>query len=330
VRQARWSEKGLELADVEPPELSADWVRLRVEACGICGTDLHLYHRTLPPMPGGVPGHEIVGSVLDGPSGLGDGLHAVEPLVWCGSCAMCQAGRRNLCVRGGVIGLVRNGGLADFVDVPRASLHAVAPAVPVRVASFAEPLAVCVRAVHLAQLETSSRVLVLGGGSIGLAAGLLARDRASEVAVTARHPHQAEAARRIGLVPLGEEAVDAWAADREPDVVIETVGGRADTVDDAVRHAGRGGRIVVLGVFSEPRPLSLFTLMLKELCVVGSNTYGQDRRGHEFAAAVDLLGRYQGEIETLQTHAFPLDRIQDAFACAADKRGGAIKVTVTP
>ena len=71
-------------------------------------------------------------------------------------------------------------------------------------------------------------------------------------------------------------------------------------------------------------------LMAKELRLIGSNTYGQDRRGAEFASAVNLVSRYRGEIETLQTHSFSLDRIEDAFACAADKRSGAIKVTVTP
>jgi threonine dehydrogenase-like Zn-dependent dehydrogenase len=187
-----------------------------------------------------------------------------------------------------------------------------------------------VRAVHLARLEASSRVLVLGAGSIGLVAGLLARDRAREVAVSTRHPHQAEAVRRLGLEPLGEARVDEWAVAREPDVVIETVGTRADTVDAALRLVRAAGRVVVLGVFSEPRPVNLFALMLKELEVVGSNTYGQDRRGAEFAAAVDLLPRLRSELASLQTHAFPLKSVEEGFACAADKGSGAIKVTIEP
>jgi threonine dehydrogenase-like Zn-dependent dehydrogenase len=330
VLQARWTEGGLEVVETRPPALREGWVRLRVAACGICGTDLQLYRRDIPPPPGGVPGHEMVGTVLEGPKGLADSLYAVEPLTWCGSCELCQSGRRHLCPRSRILGLGPPGGLAAFVDAPLQTLHAIDGSLPARVASFAEPLAVCVRALHLGRLEASSRVLVLGGGSIGLVTCLLARDRAREVAVTTRHPHQVEAARRLGVEPLDEGGVDAWAAEREPDVVIETVGSRADTVDAALRLARRAGRVVIVGVFSEPRPVSLLALMVKELEVVGSNTYGQDRRGPEFAAAVDLLPRLRSELASLQTHAFPLESVAEGFACAADKRSGAIKVTIEP
>jgi threonine dehydrogenase-like Zn-dependent dehydrogenase len=330
VRQARWTDDGIEVAEVRPPPLADGWVRLQVAACGICGTDLTLYHRGFPVPPGGVPGHEIVGTVLDGPAGIADALYAVEPRTWCGSCDLCQSGHRHLCTQGLILGLGPPGGMADFVDAPLATLHRVDPSLPKRLASLAEPLAVALRAVNRGRIDSSSRVLVLGGGSIGLVAGLLARDRAGEVAVSVRHPHQAEAARRFGVEPLGEDQIDAWAIERAPDVVIETVGGTADTVDAALRLAQPAGRVVVLGVFSRPAPVNLFALMVKELEVVGSNTYGQDHRGPEFAAAVALLPRLGSELASLQTHAFPLESVAEGFACAADKRSGAIKVTIEP
>lgn len=328
MRQARWTDSGIELAQVEPPPLPTGWVRLRVAACGICGSDLHLFRRELPPRPGSVPGHEVVGSPLDGPRGLEDRLYAVEPRVWCGSCDLCLAGSRHLCPEGRVLGLQATGGLADFMDVPLASLHAVDPGLPPVVASITEPLAVCVRAVHLALLCAASRVLVLGGGSIGLLSGLLCRDRCVEVAVSVRHPHQAEAARKLGLHPLDEGDVDAWAAEREPDAVIETVGGRADTLDQAVRACRPGGRVIVLGLFAGHRPVNALLLMMKEITLVGSNTYGTDRRGPEFRTAVTLVPRHRQEISTLQTHCVPLSRVEEAFLIASEKQRGAIKVTV--
>jgi threonine dehydrogenase-like Zn-dependent dehydrogenase len=330
MRQARWTESGLAIADVEPPDLVPGWARLRVAACGICGTDLHLWRRELPPPIGVAPGHEIAGTLLDGPPGLADALYAVEPIHACGHCDFCVSGRRQLCAELEIFGVMRPGGLAEFVDVPASTLHAVHPSVSPGLASFAEPLAVCERAVSLARLDSDSRVLVLGAGSIGLLSGLLARDRARAVAISARHEQQREAAKRLGLLPLAESEVKAWAADAEPDVVIETVGGHAQTLLDATRSCRAGGRIVVLGIFSKRSEVNGYLLATRELEIVGSNMYGTGRRGAQFRAAVELLPRYAAELAPLQTHRFELAELESAFRCASDKHSGAIKVTIVP
>jgi L-iditol 2-dehydrogenase len=330
VRQARWSETGVEIAEVTPPQLPPDWIRLRVEACGICGTDLHLWKRELAAPIGIAPGHEITGTVLDGPAGLADAVYAVEPISVCGVCDFCISGRRHLCEKMAIIGVMRSGGLADFVDVPAYAVHRVHPSVSPLLASFAEPLAVCVRGVSLARIEDDSRVLVIGAGSIGLLSGLLARDRVREVAITGRHPQQREAAKQLGLLPLAESEVKAWVKDAQPDVVIETVGGHATTLLDATRWCRSGGRIVVLGIFSQRTELNAYNLATRELELVGSNMYGMGRRGPQFRSAVDLLPRYARELTLLQTHQFGLEQLEEAFRCAGDKTTGAIKVTVVP
>ncbi len=330
MRRAHWTEGGIELTEDEPGPLREGWVRLRVHACGICGTDLHLWRRELPAPAGGVPGHEVVGLPLDGGRGLPDRLYAVEPRTWCGACDLCISGSRHLCAKSSILGLGLPGGLADWIDAPREAVHPVDASVSAGAAAIAEPLAVCVRALHLARPEASSRVLVLGAGNIGLLCGLLARDRADEVAITARYDHQRRAAERLGILPLAEGAAADWALERGPDLVIETVGGGADTLEQAVRLCRPAGRVVVLGVFGGSRPIDALALMAKEIEVVGSNTYGTGRRGPEFRVAVDLLPRYRSELEPLQTHRFSLDAVADAFACAADKKSGAIKVTVLP
>lgn len=327
--QAQWTEEGIGVFDVEPGPLADGAVRLRVSACGICGTDLHLYRRELPAPPGGVPGHEIVGTPIQG-GDFADGLYAVEPIQRCGACALCAAGRPHLCPQGRLLGIALPGGLAELVDVPAYTLHPVDASVSPRVAALAEPLAVCVRAVNLAELTLSSRVLVLGGGTIGLLSALLARDRAAQVAITVRHAHQRALAESFGIRALGEDEVALWALDREPDVIIETVGGGADTLLQATRLCRRAGRVVVVGVFSGGQPIDALGLVLKELSLVGSNTYGNDRRGSEFRSAVDLLPRYRAELEALQTHTVPLREVDRGFAVAADKKSGAVKVVVTP
>jgi len=328
VRQAHWGANGLELVELrEAPPLRPGWLRLRVLACGVCGSDLHALRGDARVSLGLVPGHEIAGARDDSASAL----CAVEPRLWCGACAYCRAGERQLCREGRLLGVDEPGGFADFVDAPPECVHAVAPGIDAAVAALAEPLAVCVRALRRAQVVPTSRVLVLGGGSLGLLAGLLARDGAAETAVSVRHAHQREAARGFGVTALAESDVAAWARERAPDVVIETVGGRADTLARAVDCCAPAGRIAVLGLFAPGAPpLDARTLALRELHVLGSNTYGTDARGSEFAAAVALLPRYRAELATLLTHRFELAQVREAFATAADKHTGAIKVVVEP
>jgi len=171
---------------------------------------------------------------------------------------------------------------------------------------------------------------VLGAGAIGLCAALVARDRAAAVAVTARHPHQRAAAERLGVTVLAEGDAVAWGKEHRPDVVIESVGGAADTIRDAIRVVARGGRVVVLGTFHEPKAVDLQRLMLKEVALLGSFCYGGGDREPEFATAARLTGRWREELRALTTHQFALDEVADAFATAGDKATGAIKVTLRP
>ncbi|MFQ5933476.1 MAG: zinc-binding dehydrogenase, partial [Dehalococcoidia bacterium] len=166
--QAQWTEKSIGLKDVDPGPPKAGWVRLRVEACGICGSDLHAYRGAEATTPGTIPGHEIVGTVEDGGSGLADRLYVVEPLIFCGECDFCASGKRQICREGQLLGYGEPGGFAESVDLPRYTLHPVDPSISSLAASIAEPLACGYRAVQLARLDLDSRVLVLGAGSIGL------------------------------------------------------------------------------------------------------------------------------------------------------------------
>ncbi len=331
MRRARWTRDGLSVDEVELGPLEPGWARLQVAACGICGSDLHWWHGDNPRPLGTAPGHELCGTVVDGPAGLDDVLYAVSPNVSCGTCAFCRVGQTHLCDRalGRGLGMGADGGLSEVLDVPVTNLAPVTADDPV-VAAFTEPLAVALRGVTLGGIEADSRVLVLGAGSIGLAAALLARDRAGEVAITARHAHQAAVAEAMGVTVLGEDEGITWAKDRGAGVVIESVGGTAPTLDEAVKACRKGGTIVLLGAFTEPRPVDLSKLMMKELRLQGSFCYGSTQRGPEYAAAAELTGRHQQDLARLTTHQFSLAEVTTAFETAADKRSGAIKVTVVP
>jgi threonine dehydrogenase-like Zn-dependent dehydrogenase len=331
MRRAVWTTDGLEVVEREPGPLAPGWVRLRVEACGICGSDLHHWHGHLRRRLGTSPGHELAGTVLDGPAGLADVRYAVSPNLACGACEFCVSGRSNLCNQGGPgLGLGRDGGLSEVVDAPLANLAPVPDGVDAVTASLTEPLAVAVRGVGIAGIGPDSRVLVLGAGTIGLCAALVARDRAATVAVTARHPHQRAAAEALGVTVLGEDEGLAWGKEHRPDVVIESVGGVAGTLDDAIRVVRRGGRIVLLGTFSERKAIDLQRLLMKEVGLLGSFCYGGGDREPEFATAARLTGRWRGELAALTTHQFTLDEATAAFTTADDKASGAIKVTLLP
>ncbi|HLF72249.1 MAG TPA: alcohol dehydrogenase catalytic domain-containing protein [Dehalococcoidia bacterium] len=333
MKQSEWAAEGIILKDVEPPPLQDGWVRLKVAACGICGSDLH---RLKTPVGqrnfAGTPGHELVGTIMEKKSEMSfsDGLYAVEPWLACHACDFCRIGKTEQCRNARLVGVHVPGGLADFIDVPDNKIHECDPSLSAVEGSITEPFAVCTRATHLAELKRDSHVLILGGGSLGLISGLLARDVADRVAISVRYPHQEEAARKFGLEPVPEPDVIAFGKEFEPDVVIEQVGGHANTLEQATAAARPGGRIIVVGLFQENPIFDVSALVHKELTVRGSKVFGMSEHGPEFRASARRLPRYKNELKTLQTHQFPLSRVADAFSTALDKSAKAIKITIQP
>lgn len=330
----------IDVRDVTPPVPGPGEVVVRVAACGICGSDLHWFQGHLPP-PSVCPGHEIAGEVTGCGAGVrsvreGDRV-AVEPMVVCRECRYCRTGRPQLCPRLRILGLRRSGGFADCVLTPAYALFPLPAGIDLPLAALTEPTAVCVHAVRRAGIAIGQRVLVLGAGTVGLLAVLAARAAgAAEVLVTARHAHQADMARRLGAArvfaatPEGVQERAAYATDHPIDVVIETVGGGADTVADALRTVGPGGTVAVLGVFATTPALPALLLISKEVRVIGAVLYDRTGPRADFDIAMDLLERHRHVAAGLITHRVNLDAIQSAFTTAADKGSGAIKVSVLP
>jgi 2-desacetyl-2-hydroxyethyl bacteriochlorophyllide A dehydrogenase len=253
--------------------------------------------------------------------------------VPCGQCAECRRGEPNLCPSLAVLGNSVAGGLADRVRAPVASIYGVPPGLDLDAAMLAEPLAVGVHGVELAGVRPGERVLVLGAGAIGLLTAFAAARAGAEVVVSARHPHQRRAAERLGAREvLGTDPAELRSAlrTRRPDVVLETVGGSADTVDVALRVVGRGGRIVVLGVFTRPLAVDPLRLMMKEVRLIGAMTYCRRGARPDFASALTLLAGERDLLASVITHRVTLDEAARGFALAADKASGAIKVAVAP
>jgi len=322
------------------PEPGPGEVRVRVEACGICGSDLHFYHRG-PLFPSTSPGHEMAGvvdTIGDGVEGFASGDRvAVEPLASCGHCHACRTGRHAACPEARIFGVHQHGGLAEYVTVPARRLFPVAADLPPVLASLTEPMAVAFHGLRRGALEPGQRVLVLGAGTIGLLATKAAIALgAQEVFLTARHPHQAELGRQLGATRVlseGEatrEGLYRLGCDAPIDLVVETVGGDAQTLGDAVTAVRPCGTISVLGLFLGDVALDGMSLFVKEGTVAWSNCYARSPEGADFEAAADMVSRYRDELAGLATHQVPLADVQRAFRLAADKKNGTVKVTVLP
>jgi len=326
----------LNVVDRNMPEPAPGWVRIGVTAVGICGSDLHIYGGIIGDPTGLQPGHETAG-VIDA---IGEGVTlatgakvAIEPITSCGVCFQCRTGHRNRCVDHRLFGIKARGGMAEYMTVPEDCLHLLPGDLDDNVAALAEPMAVCVRGVRRAQIDVGDRVAVLGAGTIGLLSVLTAREAgAGEIFVTARYPHQRALAKALGATEVFA-TIDQLIESLGPhsmDVVVETVGGRSDALTEAVNVAAPGATIAMLGVFEGSPRIPGLPFADHELTLVGSYCYGRDARVGDFAHGTTLLTKHRATLPDLVTHRFKLDEVARAYAVAADKSSGSIKVQIEP
>ena len=295
---------------------------IKVEAVGICGSDMHAYlgHDARRPAPL-ILGHEAAGVIVGG--ALEGRRVTVNPLVTCGTCSACTSGRENLCPERQIISMQpREGAFAQYISMPEQNLVTVPDAVTLAHAALAEPLAVSWHAVRLAlgALHPSAerRALVIGGGAIGLAAALALR--AMDVAdVTIVEPN---AVRRAYLTALGEQAVAA--AQGEYPVVIDAVG-YAATRATASAAVEAGGVMAHVGLGEDTGGLDVRRMTLQEITFIGTYTYtAEDFRA---TAAAIFEGRL-GALDWCQHR--PLSEGADAFAALRAGQVAEPKIILTP
>lgn len=311
MKAVRCGDSGVVVTEV--PEPSGDGVEVRIRSSGICGSDLHLLTAGLT----ATLGHEFAGVTPDGTP------VAVEPLVPCGSCEPCASGRYNHCTSGPsmVLGVGRDGGMAEKVVVPASTLIPLPSPVPVSDACLVEPLAVAVHGIRRVGLASTERVAVIGGGTIGLAGVAAARSTGAAVDLVARHDAQKEAGSRLGA---GE------VSDSEPyDVVIDAAGS-TESLARAVDLARPCGRLLVLATFWGGMTVNGLGLCMKEIDIVPASMYGRHGPDRDVDAAATLLASNPEIARAIITHRFPLEAAPEAFAVAADRRAGAIKVVLEP
>ena len=275
--------------DVVDPNKSQDEYLIRVEAVGICGSDMHAYlgHDARRPAPL-ILGHEAAGVIV---GGVRDGERVtINPLVNCGQCPACEAGRENLCPKRQIISMPpREGAFAQYVAMPGSNLVTVPDDVTLAKAALAEPLAVSWHAVRLGldalYPQARRKTLVIGGGAIGVAAALALRAMGVETVVVSE-PNDIR--RRFLQEACGLNTVPA--GEGEFDLVIDAVG-YSGTRATASALTAPGGVIVHIGLGEDTGGLDVRRMTLQEITFIGTYTYtAQDFRDTSAAIFDGRLG----------------------------------------
>lgn len=328
----------VELQERPEPEAGPGWVVVAVESASLCGTDVHQYDgRIDTPFPR-VPGHDFSGRV----ESIGEGVDpswvdqrvAVKPSLPCGDCLECAQDKPFDCKKKKLIGLWSDGCLTEKVAVPVVNLIPRPDDVEAWQASLLEPIAVGLNTVDRLRILLGETVVVLGQGPIGLAlTRLCALSGAGRLIVTDARQAPFAVSRAYGA----SDCIDVTQTDARQavldltdgagaDIVIETSGFPASSamVLDAVR---KEGKVAHIGWANDLPPLPVIPIMAKTLTVFGIG--GNGGRG-QYERALELVRTGRLDLDPMVTHRFSLDDIAEAFAVAASKSDGAIKVVVTP
>ncbi len=319
-------ERASEIRDVADAAAADGEAVVSVEAAGICGSDMHAWMghdpRRRAPL---VLGHEVAGVVSGG--ALDGRRVALNPLISCGSCPACAAGRTNLCSRRGMIGMSRPGGFAERVSIPERNLIEIPPGLDSLRASLMEP---CACAWHAASLlarasrqpTAACNALVVGGGAIGLLSGLVLRAwGAADVVVAETNPLRRETVSAAGLparhptdgIPSGGF-----------DLVVDAVGSvRSRAL--AIGSVRAGGAVAHLGLQEDAGEFDARRLTLAEVAWLGVYTYVEaDLR----ASLVALADGRMGALDWIEAR--PLDAGPQAFRDIAEGAAAAPKVVLVP
>jgi (R,R)-butanediol dehydrogenase/meso-butanediol dehydrogenase/diacetyl reductase len=304
-------------------------VVVQVARCGICGSDLHIAEDPTFGVPAGVVlGHEYAGEVVAVGTSVksvkvGDRV-TVNPLTSCGQCAACLAGDLSMCNEMAVGG----GGYGQYSLVKEHQCVRMPEGLSLDDGAIVEPMAVGLRAVNLAQLQSGARVMVLGAGPIGLAVTYWARRMgAGKIAVTASSNRRADLAKEMGasvfLTP-GENPIEEMnqALGGPPEVVFECVG-KVGMVQRCIEHVGRRGRVIVVGLCTHPDTINPFLMVSKE-CTLQPSAFFTTR---DFQTTLNILESGDTSPYNMITDIVTIDKVPEAFE-ALKQRTSQCKVMI--
>lgn len=316
----------IHLEEVEMPQLNDEEALLKLNYCGICGSDLHVLHGQHPTAQFPViPGHEFVGELVDTKGAgseafeIGDTVIA-QPFFSCGNCEPCAKGRDNVCRDLQFMGAHRDGAFAEYVKVLNRKMYKIPKDMDPKLAALAEPIAVAVHDVRMSGLNVGETALVIGGGPIGMLIAMVAKNAgARNVVISEISDFRRKFAEDLGYMTLNplDADFDAQVQDMTGgkgfDVCFE-VSGSKPGIATAVEYAKITGTVMVVGMTPEPYPVNLSQVFAKELNMQGVRIHAQ----YNFIGALELLksGELNKEFRTLISKIFSLEDIETAFAFA--------------
>jgi L-iditol 2-dehydrogenase len=315
--------------------LEAGELLVKVDACGVCGTDVHIVDGTSRSTPPVVLGHEYAGVVEAAAAGTQSdkiGVRvAVDPNISCGECFFCRRGLVHLCSNLRALGVDIDGGMAEYCIVPELQIHPIPAGMSSETSAFIEPVSCAVHGIDRANIKPGDRVVIIGSGTIGLLILQLAKNAgAGQTIVIEPVEQKRKIAAALGAdVLLNPEEADPKSAIRDlippgADVVIECVG-KAGTMQLAIELARRGGTVEFFGVSPQGEMIAVEPnqVYFKELTIVGSYV-----NPHTFDRSIALLDSGKVRTDLFRTDRFALDGVHEALRY--QREGVTIKSIILP
>lgn len=330
--------KKLEVEEVNKIETDGEFVVIDVKKAGICGSDIHNWDLGQP--NGLVLGHEFSGVVVDPGNrkdlNVGDRVTAL-PISPCGECHACLKGNPQFCevTWNSALGLSLDspGAYSEMTKVRSDMVYKLPDNVDFDEGAMVEPVAVGLHAIHLADIKVGDKVLVVGGGIIGLVSAMFAKiEGASLVVVSETNEQRGKKAVELSVADKWIDAKDEnfltnvrQLANEGFDVVIDA-SGNAPAVSSALMSAKTGGTVVLVGVSNTPIEIPTIIAVLHELKVLGAIAYTKE----EFKTVIDLISNKKIDVLKFVDDIVPLERVQESFERLTSGKDSAIKILIDP
>ncbi len=312
--------RSIRLGEIQPRDPATDEVQIKVSHCGICGTDLHIFHGALDKrvsMPA-VLGHEMSGTIHalgDGVAGLavGDSV-AVMPIAPCNDCPACAAGHNHICHNLNFLGIDTPGAFQSYWTVPAHTVHRIPDNLSLMHGALLEPLAVACHDVRLADVQSGDQIVVVGGGPIGILVALVAQHAGGRVIVSEINPYRVELAALMGLETVNPNETDlvdlimSRTRGAGADIVFEVSGSQAGAAVMTELLRTRGLAVIVANFPRNPQ-VDLYRFFWRELRMQGVRVY----ESQDFADAIALAAGGALPLDRIITDVRPLGGLKSGF-----------------